>query len=202
MRGVICGMVAPGRAREAARLAWLDGQVSHTSNGILGEVFNAVLAARAFGGGDMRSLVETTVALMPAASEYGMVVRNALAACKTSDDWQSAWARCDADLIEYNWIHAYPNAAAQIIALWFGGDDFDRTLAIIGGIGHDVDCNAAQILCVLAIAQGSASIGAKWREPIGTQIVTYMRRPAEIGFAELVDQTVQATIRAVDQASR
>ena len=90
MRGVICGMVAPGRAREAARLAWLDGQVSHTSNGILGEVFNAVLAARAFGGGDMRSLVETTVALMPAASEYGMVVRNALAACKTSDDWQSA----------------------------------------------------------------------------------------------------------------
>ena len=202
MRGVICGMVAPGRAREAARLAWLDGQVSHTSNGILGEVFNAVLAALAFGGGDMRPLVESAVALMPPASEYGMVVRNALAACKASDDWQSAWANCDAELIEYNWIHVYPNAAAQIIALWFGGDDFDRTLAIIGGIGHDVDCNAAQILCVLAIARGNSSIGAKWRDPIGARIVTYMRRPAEIGFAELVDQTVQATIRATDQASR
>ncbi len=23
-------------------------------------------------------------------------------------------------LKEYNWIHAYPNAAAEVIALWFG----------------------------------------------------------------------------------
>lgn len=44
MRGTICGMVVPGRAREAARLAWMDAEISHAGNGILGEVFNAVMA--------------------------------------------------------------------------------------------------------------------------------------------------------------
>ncbi len=55
MRGTVCGMIVPGRVREAARLAWLDAEVSHTGNGILGEVFNAVLAARAFTQPDTRS---------------------------------------------------------------------------------------------------------------------------------------------------
>lgn len=48
MRGGICGMVAPGDARMAAKLAWSDGEISHANNGILGEVFNAVLTSLAF----------------------------------------------------------------------------------------------------------------------------------------------------------
>ena len=48
MRGAVCGMVAPGDAMEAARLAWMDGSVSHHNNGILGEVFNAVLVSLSF----------------------------------------------------------------------------------------------------------------------------------------------------------
>ena len=37
MRGGICGMVAPGNPRLAAKLAWEDGSVSHYNNGVLGE---------------------------------------------------------------------------------------------------------------------------------------------------------------------
>lgn len=191
MRGTICGMVAPGRAREAARLAWLDAQISAAGNGILGEVFNAVLAARAFTVKDTRELLVTTAALFSTKSEYGAVIAFALEACRASKDWTSAWAKCDEKYVEYNWIHVYPNAAAQVVALWFGEGDFDRTLEIVCGIGHDVDCNAAQILCVVGIQKGSAVIAERWYHPlIADEIVTYMRRPAKIGFQPLVDQTI------------
>lgn len=196
MRGTICGMVAPGNAREAARLAYLDAQISAAGNGILGEVFNAVLAARAFVVSDSKSLLTSTIELFSPATEYGAVLAFALNACKTSRDWQSAWALCDAEYVEYNWIHVYPNAAAQVVALWFGEGDFDRTLEIICGIGHDVDCNAAQILCVLACQQGSGIIAERWSKPLlAGDIVTYMRRPAKIAFDDLVGQTVEAVKR-------
>ena len=158
MRGTICGMVAPGRAREAARLAYMEAEVSAAGNGILGEVFNAVLAARAYTLADTRELLVSTCALFSTETEYGAVLAFALEACRTSPDWQTAWARCDAEYVEYNWIHVYPNAAAQVVALWFGEGDFDRTLEIICGIGHDVDCNAAQILCVIGIQKRSGVV--------------------------------------------
>ena len=192
MRGAICGMVAPGDAKEAARLAWIDGRISHTSNGILGEVFNAVLCARAFVQDDIRQLTQDVVGLIPAETEYGGVCRFALDACRTAGDWRSAWAVCDEEYQAYHWIHAYPNIAAQIVALWFGHEDFDLMCEIICSIGHDADCNAAQILCAFGIAKGQAAIPQRWIEPIGTRIVTYMRRPKEIEFDALVDMTVDA----------
>ncbi|SNT28878.1 ADP-ribosylglycohydrolase family protein [Tropicimonas sediminicola] len=193
MRGAICGMVVPGRPREAARLAWMDAEISHAGNGILGEVFNAVLCALAFDPGDLRDLLKRCVSLVPAQTEYGQVVRHALDACRSGSDWQAAWAVCDDAYRDFNWIHVYPNAAAQIIALWFGGDDFDRTLTILCGIGHDVDCNAAQMLCVLGLRHGRGAIASRWSEPLLTQdIVTYMRRPKTLSFETLVAQTLQA----------
>jgi len=197
MRGTICGMVAPGQAREAARLAWIDAEISAAGNGILGEVFNAVLAARAYTEADSKALLVSTIELFSTRTEYGAVLAFALDACRNSPDWQTAWAKCDAEYIEYNWIHVYPNAAAQVVALWFGNGDFDLTLEIICGIGHDVDCNAAQMLCVLGIQQGSSIIADRWSAPLLVDdIVTYMRRPAKIAFDDLVGQTVEAVRKA------
>ena len=48
MRGMICGMLAPAWPMEAARLAHLDGVVSHDNNGVYGEIYAAVLTSLAF----------------------------------------------------------------------------------------------------------------------------------------------------------
>lgn len=198
MRGTICGMVVPGCAREAARLAWMDAEISHAGNGILGEVFNAVMAARAFAIKDTRELLVSTAELFPTDTEYGAVLAFALDVCKSLDNWQDAWVKCDAEYAEYNWIHVTPNAAAQVVALWFGEGDFDQTLEIVCGIGHDVDCNAAQILSMIAIQHGPGIIAERWSKPLlSDDIVTYMRRPAKISFDALVNQTVDAARDAV-----
>ncbi len=193
MRGAVCGLVAPGDAREAARLAWMDGSVSHENNGILGEVFNAVLTARAFILSDMRRLVEEAAACLPPGSEYAAVIRFALDACRAAGDWREAWGHCERRYERYNWVHAYPNACAEVVALWFGEGDFDETLHIIAMAGQDVDCNAAQILTALAVARGREAIPARWTDPIGDELKTYVRTMKTLSIAGLAERTVRAS---------
>ena len=195
MRGAVCGLVAPGNAREAARLAWMDGTISHENNGIIGEVLNAVLVARSFVIDDMRRLVEETVAALPPKSEYAAVVSFALESCKRSPDWASAWAQCEERYRRYNWVHAYPNACAEVVALWFGEGDFDETLHIIAMEGQDVDCNAAQIMTAVAVAKGAGAIDRRWTDPIGDTLHTYVRTMKEMSIRELAQWTVRVAER-------
>ncbi len=189
MRGVVCGMVAPGNAVEAARLAWIDGEVSHTGNGILGEVFNAVLAAGAFVNDDIRELVREAVFSIPANSEYASVVRFALEQCERENGWDRAWRVCEQAYRRYNWVHAYPNACAEVIALWFGSGDFEETMHIIAMVGQDVDCNAAQIATILGIMGGPQRVPEKWSDPIGDTLQTYVRTMKRLSIRELADWT-------------
>lgn len=192
MRGAICGQISPGNAAIAAELAWRDASVSHTTNGVLGEIFNAVITSLAYVETDMRAVVEKAIALIPADSQYRSVVSFALEKCRTHDDWEEAWAACRKRYERYNWIHAYPNAAAEVVALWFGNGDFDDTLEIIGTCGVDVDCNAAQIMIALAAMKGSACIDSKWSEPFGDDIITYLRGMKRLSLDALCRKTAKA----------
>lgn len=192
MRGAICGMVAPGNPREAARLAWIDGQISHYNNGIIGEVFNAILVALSFTRTDVRDMLKDTISMIPDDSEYYTVVTFALEQCEKAHNWEEAWRICEKKYERYNWIHAYPNAAAEVVALWFGNGDFDKTLHIIAMEGVDVDCNAAQIMTALGIMVGQDKIAAKWTEPFDDNIVTYVRTMENIDIYELSEWTVSS----------
>ncbi|MDR2053922.1 MAG: ADP-ribosylglycohydrolase family protein [Treponema sp.] len=191
MRGAVCGQLSPGNPREAARLAWLDGVVSHTGNGVLGETFNAMLVSLAFVEEDIRCCLDRVIALIPADSEYYSVIRFAREQAGAGD-FESAWSACEDRFKQYNWIHAYPNAAAEVLALWFGNGDFDETMHLIAMCGQDVDCNAAQIAAVLGAWGGSASIAERWYRPLGNTILTYLRNMKKIELDYLVRQTVKA----------
>jgi len=189
MRGAICGQVAPGNPHEAARLAWLDGVISHAGNGVLGEVFNAVLTAMSFIETDMRRCLDVAIALIPQDSEYASVIRFARAEAEAGD-FTSAWSACEQRFKQYNWIHAYPNAAAEVISLWFGNGDFDETMYYIAMCGQDVDCNAAQIGAALGAMKGSAAVAERWYRPLGDTVLTYLRNMKEIPFESLVSRTI------------
>jgi len=243
MRGGICGLVAPGDAREAARLAWTDGVISHAGNGVLGDVFNAVLTSLAFVRRNVRSLLEEAAALIPEGTQYRWVLDQALAACREAEEGagfagsdnlagnpaedvageaggagrsagdggegtagsrrraatRAAWDRCEKLLERYNWVHAYPNAAAEVVALWFGEGDFDLTMSLTAMCGQDVDCNAAQVGGVLGVLRGggplSEAVPARWTEPIGDTLETYVRGLERVKIDELAQRTVDAVHR-------
>ena len=197
MRGGICGMVSPGDPRTAAELAWKDGCISHANNGILGEVFNAVMTSLSFVEKDVRTILKTAISLIPGDSEYRSVLEFAWDSCQGGDDWRRALAACEERYRKYNWIHAYPNACCEVIALYFGEGDFDKTLHIVTMCGLDVDCNAGMIMPVVAIRQGCGSIPEKYMHPAFDKLTTYMRgEMREMTMDALVEKTVQSVIRA------
>lgn len=191
MRGAVCGMVMPGNALETARLAFMDGVVSHHNNGVLGEVFNAVMVSMAYVENDVKTILQDAFNYIPKNSEYFSVIDFALQACKNNSNWEDAWKLCREKFKKYNWIHAYPNVAAEVVALWFGGNDFDEVMHIIAMIGYDVDCNAAQIATVLGIINKEKTCQEKWTAPFGDEIKTYIRGSKTMSLKALAEKTVK-----------
>lgn len=196
MRGGICGMAAPGNPYLAAKLAYEDAIVSHHNNGVLGEIFNAVMVSLAFIKKDMRGICREAIDLMPKDSEYYAVVDYAWKACEKYDNWRDAWLDCDEKYKEYCWIHAYPNACAEVVALYFCENDYDRLVNLIAMCGLDSDCNAAQVANILAVAQGKECIDEKWTYPIGDYMETYVRGMEIVKFRVLAEKTVDAVLKA------
>lgn len=190
MRGAVCGMVAPGNPRLAAELAWKDGEVSHANNGILGEVFNAVMVSMAYICDDVKQIVKSAMDVIPTDSEYYSVVQFAYDKCIQHSDWHQALEDCEKKYIKYNWIHAYPNVCCEIIALMYGDGDYEKTLNIITMCGLDVDCNAGMIMPIIGIQKGMCIIPPRLIHPTFDRLITYMRGYDEIILDELVNDTL------------
>lgn len=188
MRGMVCGMLAPGWPLEAARLAHIDGVVSHSANGVYGEMYAAVLTALAFSRSNVRELLVEAFQYIPQKSEYAAVVRRSLDAVQRYSDPAQAWHVLDQSLERYNWIHAYPNIAADILALWYGDGDMTRSFSLLAQAGMDVDCNGGLVGNVLGVMNG---VPEKWAAPIGDLLETYIPGKEKLSIRELAARTAR-----------
>jgi hypothetical protein len=188
MRGMVCGMLAPGWPREAARLAHLDGVISHAANGVYGEIFAAVLTSLSFLRTDPRTLLEEAAHYLPARSEYADVVKRCLLVVEKDPDPASAWRTLDRSFEQYNWIHAYPNIAADILALWFGQGDMTRSFSLLAHAGLDVDCNAGLVGNVLGVMGG---VPDSWAGPVGDTLETYLKGKEKLSIMSLAARTAR-----------
>ncbi len=188
MRGMICGMLAPGWPMEAARLAHIDGVVSHAANGVYGEMYAAVLSSLAYVRSDPRALLEEAAKFLPQRSEYAAVVAGCLETVRANSDPAQAWRVLDERFEQYNWIHAYPNIAADILALWYGGGDMTRSFSLLAHAGLDVDCNAGLVGTVLGVMNG---VPEKWAAPLGDLLETYLKGKEKLSIRELAARTAR-----------
>jgi ADP-ribosylglycohydrolase len=188
MRGMVCGMLAPGWPMEAARLAQIDGVVSHAANGVYGEMFAAVLSSLAYVRSDPRALLAEAATYLPQRSEYAAVVTDCLETMRRHNNPQKAWQILDERFEQYNWIHAYPNMAADILALWYGGGDMTRSFSLLAHAGLDVDCNAGLVGTVLGVMKG---VPEKWSAPLGDLLETYLKGKEKLSIHELAARTAR-----------
>lgn len=186
MRGMICGMLAPGWPLEAARLAYLDGIVSHEHNGVYGGMYAAVLTSLAFIRQDIRAILKEATRYLPQKSEYYAVVDFCLRKLEVSEDPTQTWLEFEERFERYNWIHAYPNIAAVIYALWYGNGDMTQTFSLLAKAGLDVDCNAGLAGNVLGIIN---PVPRKWADPIGDKLETYIKGKEILSIKELAHKT-------------
>ncbi len=186
MRGMVCGMLAPAWPLEAARLAHLDGVVSHSANGMYGELYAAVLTSLAFVIEDPRELVVEALRYLPQGSQYVRVARECLEVIRSGANPENAWEILDRRFEEYNWIHAYPNLAADLLALWFSQGDMSEAFACLAAAGLDVDCNAGLVGNVLGVQRRTPE---KWAAPLGDTLETYVPGKEKLSIRELAART-------------
>ena len=192
MRGMICGMLAPGWPMEAARLAHLDGVVSHDSNGVYGEMYGAVLTSLAFVRNDVRAILEEAAGYLPQRSQYAAVVCECLQTAAEETDPQRAWKKLEKRYEQYNWIDAHPNIAAVITALWYSRGDMTECFALLANAGLDVDCNGGLAGSVLGAMQ---DVPQAWAAPLGNLLETYLRGKEKLSIRELARRTARLALR-------
>jgi len=188
MRGMICGMLAPAFPMEAARLAHVDGIVSHSLNGVFGEMFASVLTSLSFVVQEPKDLIRAALPYLPQGSEYMTVVKDTLKVLEDKKSAEAAWPVLEQRFIRYNWIHAYPNIAADLMALWFGEGDFTTTMSLLALAGNDVDCNAGLVGNLLGVM---SDVPAQWAEPIGDLLETYLPGKEKLSIRTLANKTAE-----------
>lgn len=192
MRGEVCGFIAPGRPDIAIEFAYKDGIISHEREGIYGEMYDAALISLAFSERDVRRLMEKGMAFVPARSRFAKVLRDTLEWSRTSRDWSEAWRKVQQSyLMDYNWVHTFPNIAAVIIGLWFGEGDFGKTVCITAMCGLDTDCTAGQAGAIVGTILGAKQIPSKWLDPIGDQLDSEVIGFEHLKISEISQWTVE-----------
>ena len=188
MRCMVHGLIAPGKPKQSARLAFLDSVISHSGNGVYGGIHSAVLTSMAFVIDDIRELVERSIEFIPTGSEFEAVVSQLVGWLKENENWEDVLRLVEKRFEKYNWIHLYPNTCAVLTALWYGRGDFDRTMEIVLLFGYDVDCNAGEVGTILGVMNGYSGIPKKWIEPLGGELRTYLRDFRVIDLERFTDE--------------
>jgi ADP-ribosylglycohydrolase len=191
MRGMVCGMLAPGWPMEAARLAHIDGVVSHDNNGVYGEIYAAVLTALSFVRDDPRQILVEAAEYLPQKSLYAAVVRDCLTTVASKVNPDDVWKILEKHYEEYNWIDAHPNIAAVIYALWYSASDMTDCFSLLAKAGLDVDCNGGLAGNVLGVIRPVAS---DWAAPLGDLLETYLKGKEQLSIRELAARTARMAV--------
>jgi ADP-ribosylglycohydrolase len=157
IRADVFGYVSPGNPREAARLALVDARLSHTANGIYGEIWAAGLVAAAMATKVADEALRVAQRLVPSRSRLAAALRGVLDLYDTGATHTDALDWVDAELGHYPWVHTVNNAALIATGLLWGERFIDAVGITISG-GRDTDSNAATVGSVYGALHGVAGI--------------------------------------------
>ncbi|MFN8224440.1 MAG: ADP-ribosylglycohydrolase family protein [Gaiellales bacterium] len=165
IRADVFGWVSPGRPADAARLAFQDASLSHTANGIYGEMWAAALIAASFTAPDLEAAVRRSMAFVPTRSRLHEALAEVIGAYEEGVDWEEARDRIERRTGHYEFVHTINNAAVVAASLLWGGDDFTRVIGLAVQGGWDTDCNGATAGSAFGARYGTAAIPERWYEP-------------------------------------
>ncbi len=192
IRADMYGYVSPGNPTKAARLAYKDAALSHTQNGIYGEMWAAALLAACFVVPDMPMALEASLAQIPPHSRLVAAIRDVMAMHEQGMTWGQARDAMETRFYgTYNWVHTINNAVAVVAALLWGEGDFTRTIGLAVQSGWDTDCNGATAGSAFGAMYGKEALPSYWIDPLHDSI-----RSAVSGFdnskiSELAERTLR-----------
>ncbi|MGW4729525.1 ADP-ribosylglycohydrolase family protein [Streptomyces shenzhenensis] len=190
IRADIFGYVNPGAPLAAARLAYVDASLSHTGNGIYGEMWAAALVAGAFVSGSCAEAVERSLGYVPRGSRLAQTVGHVVELHRRGGSWEEAIAWVDATFREHSWVHTLNNAAVIVAGLLWSADDPAAAIGLTVQAGYDTDSSAATVGSVMGALLGASRLPEHLVAPLADRVRSAVRGYDGSRISELATRTL------------
>lgn len=193
MRAAPHGVFAAGRPAEAARLAAIDGSVSHEGEGIYGGQAVAAGVAAAMAGASTVAVVASALAVVPDDSWTARCLRRAMTAAHRGE----RAVRSAVVIGGYPWTDLAPEAVALAFGAYAAADgDFTDAVLTAVNMGRDADTTAAVAGALAGATCGVHAIPADWAAAIGPARGTCLPMMAGHHVLEVADLLTRAAREA------
>ncbi|WP_405674743.1 ADP-ribosylglycohydrolase family protein [Streptomyces sp. NBC_01511] len=201
IRADVFGWTNPGDPAKAAELAHRDAVLTHTANGVYGEMFVAAAIAHAAGPAPttIHETLATALAHIPPKSRYAQAIRVGIDTAQAEPTGTPAGFEQVVDTLHaryapsHHWVHVLPNAALLAAALTHSDGDFTGAICRAVSGGWDTDSNGATAGSIAALLAGSPeALGEHWTAPLKNRLATTVGGFDAIGFDELARLTLKA----------
>ncbi|MEV8564184.1 ADP-ribosylglycohydrolase family protein [Streptomyces sp. NPDC051322] len=198
IRADIFGWTHPGDPAGAAAAAWRDAVLTHTANGVYGEMFAAAVIASAAGGAaDVHACLRSGLAVVPPRSRYAAAVRFGIERATAeprgdAEGFETVVDELHAAYGDHHWVHVLPNAALLAAALTHADGAFTGAICRAVSGGWDTDSNGATAGSVAGLLAGGPSVlPTRWTAPLKNRLATTVGGLDGVGFDELAVRTLR-----------
>ncbi len=200
IRADMWGYACPGDPERAAALAFRDASLSHTQNGIYGEMWSAALIATCFVTDDTREALEAALAFVPQRSRLTAAVRDVMQLHASGIEWERGRDAIEEGYGHYSGVHTVNNAALVTAALLWGDRDYTRTIGLAVEGGWDTDCNGATAGSVFGAMHGADALPAHWVEPLNDLVRSSIIGYDQSKLSDLANRTLRLATDQVNGA--
>lgn len=193
IRGDYFGYINPGNPELAAEMAYRDACISHTKNGIYGEMFVAAMLAAAAVTNNMEQIVLAGMAQIPATCRLYKELEKVLADYRAGLNYMDIFAKINKDYKQYEGFacHTIPNAMIVAAALLCGQGDYAKSICLAVQVGYDTDCNGATVGSVVGLARGINAIPEYWKKPTHNTLQTTIFGVGNVNINQVAEKTLQ-----------
>lgn len=167
IRSEIWACLFPGDPDSAAHYAAMDASLDHGTEGMAGEVLFAVVQSEVAAGKSLEAAITLAIQYIPGESETARAVEFIRQSHRDGVAEWDCWKDLLANHGSENFTHAPLNVALTIWALWYGDEDFEKSILLAVNAGYDTDCTAATVGATLGLKLGADGIPTRWITPIG-----------------------------------
>lgn len=181
---------------KAADMAFRDACVSHTKNGIYGEMYIAALLALCAVESDLMTAIKDALKLVPQKSRFVKCVSAIIEKYENGTSEDECFAGIHTEWNEhegYDWCHTLSDIQIVVASLLYDGGDYTKTICRAVQTCFDADCNAAAAGSVLGMLKGFSAIDEKWYAPFNGKLETQL---FGVGTAD-IESRVQRTMEDI-----
>lgn len=187
------GYINIGNPEKAAEVAWRDASVSHTKNGIYGEMFVAAMIASAAYTNDTEKIIRSGLAQIPYTSRLYDDITKILEHYTGGKDKKECFKYIHSRYDEcemYGWCHTNSNAMIVAAALLYGDNDYGKSICTAVETGFDTDCNGATVGSIFGMANGISNIPEHWTAPFNNTLNTSIFGVGKTNISERAEMTL------------